>query len=93
MIHSYNDDDDDDDDDNDDDDDDDNNNEQNWKRCSQWPRCLCVGSVAALFLGLWVRIPLVVWMSTSCECCVLLDKGLCDWPITRPEEPYRVWRV
>jgi hypothetical protein len=29
-------------------------------------------------------------MSVSCEWCVLSDRGLCDGPITRPEEPYRV---
>ena len=26
-------------------------------------------------------------------CCVLSGRGLCDGPITRPEESYRVWRV
>jgi hypothetical protein len=31
------------------------------------------------------------WMSVSCECCVLSGRGLCDGPITRPEESYRVW--
>jgi hypothetical protein len=30
-------------------------------------------------------------MSVSCECCVLAGRGLCDGPITRPEESYRVW--
>jgi len=33
------------------------------------------------------RIPPGAWMSVSCECCV------CDGPIARPEESYRVWRV
>jgi hypothetical protein len=28
--------------------------------------------------------------SFSCECCVLPGRGLCDRPITRPEESYRV---
>jgi len=32
-------------------------------------------------------------MSDSCDCCVLLGEGPCDGPITRPEEPYRVWCV
>jgi hypothetical protein len=33
-------------------------------------------------------------MSVSCECCVLLSgRGLCDEPIPRPEESYRLWRV
>jgi len=30
-------------------------------------------------------------MSVSCECCVLSGRGLCVWPITHPEESYRVW--
>jgi hypothetical protein len=24
-------------------------------------------------------------------CCVLSGRGLCDGPITRPEESYRIW--
>jgi len=27
-------------------------------------------------------------MSVCCECCVLLGRGLCVGPITRPEESY-----
>jgi len=27
---------------------------------------------------------------SCCECCVLLGRGLCDDPITRPEESYRL---
>jgi hypothetical protein len=27
----------------------------------------------------------------SCECCVLSGRGLCDGPITGPEESYLVW--
>jgi hypothetical protein len=27
------------------------------------------------------------------ECCVLSGRGLCDGPITHPEESYRVWCV
>jgi hypothetical protein len=30
-------------------------------------------------------------MSVSCECCVLSGRGLCDWPIPRPEEPYGIF--
>jgi hypothetical protein len=26
-------------------------------------------------------------------CCVLSDRGLCDGPIPRPEESYRLWCV
>ena len=33
------------------------------------------------------------WMSVCCECCVLSGRVLCDGPITRPEESYRVWCV
>jgi hypothetical protein len=32
-------------------------------------------------------------MSVSCECCVLSGRGLCDGPITRPEESYRLWSI
>jgi len=28
-----------------------------------------------------------------CECCVLSGRGLRDGLITRPEEPYRLWRI
>ena len=28
------------------------------------------------------------WMPVSCECCVLLGRGLCDELITCPEESY-----
>ena len=47
-------------------------------------------SAAARLLGLPVRIPPWAWLSASCECCVLSGRGLCDGPITRPEESYRV---
>jgi hypothetical protein len=30
-------------------------------------------------------------MSVSCECCVLSGRGLGMWPITRSEQPYRLW--
>jgi hypothetical protein len=29
-------------------------------------------------------------MSVSCTVFVLSDRGLCDGPISRPEEPYRI---
>jgi hypothetical protein len=32
-------------------------------------------------------------MSVSYEYCVLSGIGLCDWPIPRPEESYRLWCV
>ena len=46
------------------------------------------GSMAAYFLRLWVQIPPGAWMSVCCECCVLSGRGLCDEPITPPEESY-----
>jgi hypothetical protein len=32
-------------------------------------------------------------MFVSCTAFVLLDRGLCDGPISRPEESYRMWCV
>jgi hypothetical protein len=32
-------------------------------------------------------------MFVYCECCVLSGRGLCDGPIPRPEESYRLWCV
>ena len=43
--------------------------------------------VCRRLIGLRVRIPPAAWMYDSCMCC----RGLCFWPITRPEESYRVW--
>jgi hypothetical protein len=60
---------------------------------SQWPRGIRCGSATARLLGLRVRIPLGAGMPVCCECCVLSGGGLCDGPITRPEESYRVWCV
>jgi hypothetical protein len=34
-----------------------------------------------------------VWMSVSCECCVLSATGLCVGLITHTNESYRVWCV
>jgi len=33
-----------------------------------------------------------VWMSVSCECCVLSGRGLCVGLVTCPES-YQVWGV
>jgi hypothetical protein len=57
---------------------------------SCWPRCLRRGSAASRWLGLRVRIPLGVWMSVCCDCCVLWNKGPCDGPISCLEKFYRV---
>jgi hypothetical protein len=40
--------------------------------------------------GMRVRIPPAARISVFCECCVLSGRGLCDGPITRTEESYRV---
>jgi hypothetical protein len=40
-----------------------------------------------------IQIPPGAWMSVSSECRVLSGRSLCDGPITRPEESYRVWCV
>ena len=32
-------------------------------------------------------------MFVCCKCCVLSSRGLCDGPIPRPEESYRLWCV
>jgi len=57
------------------------------------PRGLRLGSAAARLPGLRVRIPPGAWMFVFYECCVLSSRGLCDGPITCPEESYRVWCV
>jgi hypothetical protein len=35
----------------------------------------------------------VVQVGVCCECCVLSGRGLCDGPISRPEESYLLWCV
>jgi hypothetical protein len=50
-------------------------------------------SAAACLMKLWVRFPPWAWVSFSSACCVLSDRGLCDEPITRPNESYRLWCV
>jgi hypothetical protein len=32
-------------------------------------------------------------MFVCCKCCMLSGRGLCDGPIPRPEESYRLWCV
>jgi len=60
---------------------------------SRWPRCLKGGSAAVRSLGMRFRLPPGAWVLICCECCVLLGRGLCDGPITCPEESYRLWCV
>jgi hypothetical protein len=64
-------------------------------RMVKWdgPRDPRRGSAAARLLRLRVRIQARIWLSVSCECCVLSGKGLCDELIPRPEESYRLWCV
>jgi len=51
------------------------------------------GSAVTHLLELRVRIPPASLMSVSCECCVLIGRGLCVGLIPRSEESYRVWCV
>ena len=44
------------------------------------------GSAAPRCLGLRVQIPQGAWISVFCDCCMLSGRGLCDGPITRPED-------
>jgi hypothetical protein len=60
---------------------------------SHWSRSLRRVSTAARLLELRVRIQPGAWMFVCCDCCVLSDRGLCDGPITRPEESCLVWCV
>ena len=48
---------------------------------------------AACLLRSWFRIPPGAWIFVCCDCRVLSGRGLCDEPITRPEESYRLWYV
>jgi hypothetical protein len=56
-----------------------------------WPHGLRRWSEAACLLGLWVRIPLVTWVSVFCECFVLSGRGFCVGLITRPVLPSIVY--
>jgi hypothetical protein len=61
-------------------------NSNNHFHRSKWPSGLRPMSL----LGLGVRIPPEARMSVSCECCVLSGGDLCDGPIRRPEESFRL---
>jgi hypothetical protein len=52
----------------------------------QWPRRLKRGSAAVRLLVLRVWISPGVWMSVSCECCVLSGRGICFGSITGKEK-------
>ena len=54
---------------------------------------LCViryGTAAACLLVLRDRVPPRVWMAVCCECCLLSGRGLCDGPIPRSGDSYRM---
>jgi hypothetical protein len=57
---------------------------------SQWLHGLRRGSAAAHLLGSRVWIPPGLWVSLSCECCVLSGKSLCVRLITCPQDTYWV---
>jgi len=59
----------------------------------QWLRGLRCETGAASLLGLRVRISPETCSFVCSECCVLLDRGLCDGPITRPKKSWPVWWV
>ena len=57
------------------------------------PRTLRQGSAADCCWDCGFESPPGAWMFVSCERCMLTGRGLCDGPITRPEESYRPWCV
>jgi hypothetical protein len=61
-------------------------------RSSQWSYRLRRRSSVSRLLGMLYQIPPEAWLSVSCECCVLPDRGLCNGPITDPEKSYWVCR-
>jgi hypothetical protein len=58
-----------------------------------WAIPAAARSKAERLLGLRVRIPQGARMFVSCKVFVLSGRGLCDGPIPRPEESYRMWCV
>ena len=56
-----------------------------------WQRGLRRRYASARLLEFRVRIPSGLWRSDCCERCVLCGRGLCDGPVTHPEESYRLW--
>jgi len=52
-----------------------------------------MGLEAFRLVLLLVRIPLGHGCLSLVECCVLSGRGLCESPITHPEEFYKVWCV
>ena len=48
------------------------------------------GSAAACWLGLWIRMPPGAWIFLVSVVYCKVERGLCDGPILRPEETYRM---
>ena len=59
-----------------------------YKMHSGWPRGLKCGSAAARNAGIASSNPAGACLSVCFECCVLSGTGLCDRPITRPEDSH-----
>ena len=58
--------------------------------------CVCVCVCGRSFAGIAGSNPAGgagLGCRAFCECCVLSGRGLCDGPIPRPGEFYRVWCV
>jgi hypothetical protein len=60
---------------------------------SQWPRGLRRRSAAERLLRSWVGIPPRSCMFVSCTVFVSSGRDLCNEPVPRPEESYRLWCV
>jgi len=58
---------------------------------TRWPLGLRCGSTAARLLGLRVRFPPRALTPFSCEWWLLSGRSLCEGPIPRTEQSYRVW--
>ena len=56
---------------------------------SRYPCALRRASAATFLQVLRVRVPPVALLSISGECCMSSGRGLCDGPITHPEETNR----
>ena len=63
---------------------------QHLRRNSLFYQTSLLSVVADRLLGLRVRIPPGAWMPFCFDCCVLPCRGLCERPIPRPEEFYRL---
>ena len=63
---------------------------------SHWPHSLKRGSAAACLLEFWYQIYLGVWVSVSCECCVLsIEVSASGWSLIQgsPSECVRMCTI